>query len=82
MSMDDLYTLSDDYVSEDGEKGEDGRKGSLAINDEERYVVDLEAIGQVSDSSATLVGVGNDYNFMSAVYELLIWSVSYQTVLW
>lgn len=69
--MYDLYALSDDNVSEDWKEGEDGRKGGFAVDDEEGYMINLQTVGEISDSCATLVGMGDDYDFVSAVYEFL-----------
>ena len=71
MAVDDLDLLTDDDVAEDGEEGEDGRKGGLAVDDKEGHVVDLEAIGQVADASATLVLMGDDDDLVATVNELL-----------
>lgn len=71
MAVNDLDLLTDDNVAEDGEEGEDGRKGGLAIDDKEGHVVDLEAVGQVADASATLVLMGDDDDLVATVDELL-----------
>lgn len=38
-------------------------------------MIDLEAVGKIADSFATLVRVGNDDDFVPAIYEFL-WQVS------
>ncbi len=55
---------------EDGEEGEDGGEGGLAVDDEEGDVVDLEAVGEVADAFAIVMGVGDDDDLVAAVYEL------------
>lgn len=71
MAMNDLDLLTDDNVAKDGEEGEDGGEGSLAIDNKEGYVIDLEAVGQVADASATLVLMGDDDDLVTTVNELL-----------
>ena len=71
VAMDDVNLLTNDNVAEDGEEGEDGREGRLAINNKEGHMVDLETIGQIADSSATLVLMGDDDDLVASVNELL-----------
>lgn len=71
MAMDDLDLFTDDDVPEDGEKGEHRRQSRLAINDEERYMVNLKTIGQVSNPSPSFICVCDDNDFVAAVYEFL-----------
>lgn len=71
MSVYDFDALADYDVAEDGEEGEDGREGRLAIDDEEWDVVDLEAIGQVTDAFSASVGMCNDDDLVSAIDEFL-----------
>ena len=70
MAMHNLYLLPNDDVPKDREEREDGRERGLAVDDEERNVVDLQAIGKVADAGSAFVGMRNDYDFMAAVYEL------------
>lgn len=63
--------FADNDVSEYGEEGEDRRHSRLAVYDEEGNVVDLESIGEVPDSGAPLVCMGNDDHFMAAINEFL-----------
>lgn len=70
VAVDDLDALADADVAEDGEEGEDGGKGGLAVDDEEGHVVDLEAVGQVADALAVVVGVGDDDDLVPTVDEL------------
>ena len=76
MAVDNLDLFADDDVAEDGEEGKDGGKRRFAVDDEERDVVDLETIGQVSDACAAGVCVGYDDDFVAAVYEFLAMLVS------
>jgi hypothetical protein len=64
-----LYLFSDDDVSEDWEEGKYGRKGGFAVDDEERDVIDFEAVCEVSYSGPTFVSMGNDDDLMAAVDE-------------
>lgn len=70
MAVDDLNALADANVSEDGKEGEDGGKGGMAIDLEEGHVVDLDAVGEVADALAVIVGVSDDDNLVSTVDEL------------
>lgn len=71
MAMDNLDLLPNDNVAENGEEGEDGGEGSLAVDNEERDMIDLESIGEVSDSCSALVCMGDDNDFMSAIDQFL-----------
>lgn len=70
MTVDNVDALAEHDVTEDGEEGEDGREGGRAEDDEEGNVVDLEAVGEVADSGAAFVGVGDDDDFVAPVHEL------------
>jgi hypothetical protein len=71
MAMDYLNLLSDDDIAEYGEEREDGRECRLAVDDEEWNVVDLQSVGEVTDSSASFVRVGNNNDFVSPINEFL-----------
>lgn len=71
MAMDNFDLLPNDNVAEYGEEGEDGREGGLAIDNEERNVIDLESIGEVSDSCSALVCMSDDNDFVSAIDQFL-----------
>lgn len=73
MSMHNLNAFADYDITKDGKKGEDSREGCLAVDDPKRNIVDLESIGQVPDAFAAGVGVCNDDDFVSTVYEFLGW---------
>lgn len=62
MAMYDLNFFSYDDVAENRKEGEDSRHGRFAVDHEEGNMVDLEAIGEIADSSPTLISMGdNDY---------------------
>lgn len=70
MPVNNLDTLAQTYIPEDREEGEDGREGGGAVDDEEGHVVDLDAVGEVADALAIVVGVGYDDDLVAAVDEL------------
>lgn len=70
MAVDDLDALADEDVAEDGEAGEHRGEGGVAVDDEEGHMVDLEAVGEVADALAVVVGVGDDDDFVATVDEL------------
>lgn len=70
VAVHDLDALADADVAEQREEGEDGREGGLAVHDEEGDVVDLEAVGEVADALAIVVGVGDNDDLVAAVDEL------------
>ena len=69
--MDDLDLLPDEDLAEDGEGGEDRGEGGAAVDDPVWQVVDFEAVGEIANSCAARVGVGDDYYFVAAVDEFL-----------
>lgn len=71
MAMDNLNLFPNDDVPEDRKEGEDGGERCLAIDDKEWYVVNLEAIGKVSNACPSSIGMGYDYDLVAAIYELL-----------
>lgn len=75
MSMDNLNLFADDNVSKYGEERKDGGHRRLAVDDEEGHMVDLESVCEVADPSATLVRMGDDNDFVSAVDQLLDWLI-------
>jgi hypothetical protein len=66
-----LNPLANNNVSENGEEGEDGREGRLPIDDQERDVVDFEAVCEISYACTTSVGVGNDNHLVTSIDEFL-----------
>lgn len=71
MPMYNIDLLSDDNVAEDRKEGEDGRQGGGTVDDPEGHVVDLEAVGQVANALAVVVGVSYDDYFVASVNETL-----------
>lgn len=71
MPVNDMDLLTNDDIPEYGEKGEHRRHGRLAIYNEEWYMVDLEAIGKVSNPGASFVGMSDDDDFVSTINEFL-----------
>jgi len=70
VTMHDLNLLPNDNIPEYGEEGEDRGEGRGAIHDEERHMVDFEAIREIADTGAPIVRVSNDYHLVSTVDEL------------
>ena len=70
VAMNDFNLFSDDDVAENWEEGEDGWHSGLAVNDKERNVINLEAIGEVSNSSPAFVGMRDDDYLMTSVNQL------------
>ena len=65
-----LNLFSDNDITEDWEEGEHRRHSRLAIDYEERNMVDLQAIRQVSNPSSTFVSMCYDNDLMPTVYKL------------
>ena len=70
MTVDNLDALPDYNVSEYGEEREYGREGSRPVYDGKRYIENLDAVGQVTYSLPIVVCMGDDDNFVTAVYQL------------
>jgi hypothetical protein len=70
MAMHNLDLLPNDNATEYWEEGEDCWKGGGPVEDEERNVVDLEAIREISNTGSTFVCMGDDYDLVSSVNEL------------
>jgi hypothetical protein len=66
-----LDSLAYDDVAEYREEGEDGGEGGLAVDDEERHIVDLQAIGEVSHTCSPGIRMGDDYDLVSSINEFL-----------
>jgi hypothetical protein len=69
MAMHNLYLLSYDDIPEYWEEREDCWKGSSSVYDQERYMVDLESIREVSHTGSALVRVGDDNDLVASVDE-------------
>ncbi len=70
MPMNDFNLLSQDNIPEYWEEGKDGRKSSLSIDDKKRYMVDLETVREITDTSSPFISMGNDDDFVAAIDEL------------
>lgn len=71
MSVDNVDVLPNNNIPEYGEEREDGRECGFAVDDEEWDVVDLESIGEVTDSRPPFVCMCNNNNFVSPIDEFL-----------
>lgn len=71
VSMDDLDLFANDNIPEDRKERENRGHSRLAVYNEERDMVDLEAIGKVSDSGAAFVCMGDNDHFVASVNEFL-----------
>ena len=71
MAMYDFDLLSDYDVPENGEERKDGREGGLSVDDQKWNMVDLQAIGEVADSSTASVGMRYYNDFVASVDEFL-----------
>ena len=67
--MHDFNLLSQNDVSEYWEEGKDGRKSSFSIDDKERYMVDLETIGEIPNTSPPFICMGDDDDFVATIDE-------------
>ena len=70
MSVHDLYLFPQDDVPKNRKERKDRGEGAFPVDDEERYMVDLEAVGQVTHPGPPFVGVGDDDDLVAAVDEL------------
>lgn len=57
-------------VPKDREEGEDRWHSRLAINDEERYMVDLQSICEITNARSALISMCNDNHFMAPIDKL------------
>ena len=71
MAVNDLYLLADYDIAKDREEGKDGREGGLSVDDKERYVVDFETVGEISNSGTTLVCMSDYDDLVSSIDKLL-----------
>lgn len=70
MAMHDVDLLPDDNVAEYGEEGEDGRKRRRPVDDKERDVVDLHAVGEVANTLASGIFMCNHNDLVAPVDKL------------
>jgi hypothetical protein len=71
MTMDNLNLFANNDVPEYGEEREERRHRGLAVDDEERDMVDFETVGEIAYSCSAFVGMGDDDDFVPAVDEFL-----------
>lgn len=71
MAMDDLNLFPDDNIPKDGKERKDGGECGLAVDNEERDMIDLEAIREVAHSGPALVRMSDDHYFVSTIDQLL-----------
>lgn len=71
VAMDNLDLFSYDNIAEDREEGEDGGHRGLAVNDKVGDMVDLQAVGQVSDAGPAPVCMCDDDDLVASIYEFL-----------
>ena len=69
VAVNNLDLLSDDDISKDGKEREDGGECRLAVNDEERNVVDFYTIRQIANACPAFVGMCYDDDLVSSVDE-------------
>lgn len=67
MSMHNLNLLPNNNIPENREKGEDSWERGIPVYNEERDVVDFDAVRQISYACSSGVVVGYDYYFVAAV---------------
>jgi hypothetical protein len=70
MSVDNLYFLADNDLSEDGEKRKHRWHSRFSVDDEEWDIVDFKTIGKVSNSGSCIVLMGYNDDLMSPITEL------------
>lgn len=63
-----LFTYNN--VPKNRKKREDRGHSRLAIDDEERYMVDLQAICEITDARSTLISMCDDNHFMAPINKL------------
>lgn len=73
MTVDNLNLFANNDVAEYGEEREERWHRGLAVDDEERNMVDFETVSEVAYPGAAFVSVGYDDDFVAAVDEFL-WS--------
>lgn len=70
MAVGDVDPFSQHDVAEDGEEGEDRGEACGSVHDQERYVIDLEAVCEIPDPCPSLVCVRYDDDLVAPVDEL------------
>ena len=70
MAMHNFDLLPDDNISENGKERKDSRHSRLSIYYKEWDMIDLEAIGEISDACPALIRMSDNNDFVTTVYEL------------
>ncbi len=65
--MNNLDLLSDDNIAQDRKEGKHGRHCCLSVDDQERDMVDFQAIRQVVDTRAAFISVCYYYNLVASI---------------
>lgn len=65
-----LYTLSNEDVSQDGEEGENRGERSLPVDDEKGHMVHFQPIGEIAHTFSVVMGVRDDDDLVASVDEL------------
>ena len=68
--MHNLDPLSEDDIPEYRKEGKHSRKSSFSIDDKERYMIDLEAIREISNTGPPFVRMGDDDDLVATIDEL------------
>jgi len=71
MTMDNLYLLTNYDVSKDRKEGKYGWEGGFSVDYKEWYMVDFKTVGEISNSSTTLVCMSDYDDFVSSIDKLL-----------
>lgn len=71
MAMYDLDTFAYDNIAKDRKEGEHCREGGFAVYDEERHIVDFQAIGKVPYACSTGIRMSDDYDLVATINEFL-----------
>lgn len=69
MPMHDFNLLSQNNIPKDRKEGKDSRERSLSIDNKKRYMIDLETIREISNTSPPFIGVRDDDDFVAAIDE-------------
>jgi hypothetical protein len=70
MAMYNLNLLSYNDISKDGKERKNSREGCCSIDDEKWYMVNLEAVGEVSHPSSSRISMRYYDDFVAAVNQL------------
>jgi hypothetical protein len=71
MTVDNFYLFADYDVAKNRKEGKHGWEGGFSIDHKEWYMVDFETVGEISDSSTTLVCMSDDDDLVSSIDKFL-----------